>query len=209
MRLAVIAQRIAAAGGEAAPVAADLREDAAPNEIVEGTLAALGGIDCIVHSAGLYWPRAFAELPVNELDEQWHVNLRAPFLLTQTALGHLGKGSSVIFVSSQLGTIGAAECSAYCATKGGVEVLTKALAVELAPRGIRVNCIAPGAITSPMNAGLRAANPNFVNELSATIPLGRWGEVGDIAPAAVFLASEAASYMHGAVLRIDGGTTAQ
>jgi NAD(P)-dependent dehydrogenase (short-subunit alcohol dehydrogenase family) len=208
-RLEDVARRIRAEGGECATVAADLRDEDAPAQIVDGTLAAYGTLNGLIHSAGLYWPRGFADMPLSELDEQWHVNLRAPFALTQTALPHLGEGSFVVFISSQLGAIGAPDSTAYCATKGAVEQLTRALAIELAPAGIRVNCIAPGAIHSPMNAGLRAADPTLEAALSERTPAGRWGEVDEIAPAAVFLSSEAASYMHGAILRIDGGTTAQ
>ena len=108
-------------------------------QIVERTLAAFGRIDVLVHSAGLFEPMPFAELPAESLDRQWRTNVRAPLLITQAALPHLGAGASVIFLSSIAGHVGFQDSAAYCATKGAIELVTRALALELSPRGIRVN----------------------------------------------------------------------
>jgi NAD(P)-dependent dehydrogenase (short-subunit alcohol dehydrogenase family) len=138
------------------------------------------------------------------LDEQWDVNVRAPFRLARTAVGRMPAGSSIIFISSICGHAGFPNSSAYCATKGAVELLVKSLTAELSPRGIRVNAVAPGNVRTSINAHL-LADPTYEQQMLDATPAGRIGEVGDIAPAVVFLASESASYIHGSSLLIDGG----
>jgi NAD(P)-dependent dehydrogenase (short-subunit alcohol dehydrogenase family) len=145
---------------------------------------------------------------VEDFDLQWEVNVRAPFRLTQAALPHLGPGSSVIFISSNMGAAGGSSCAAYCATKGAIEQLCRALTVELGGHGVRFNIIAPGAIETAMNEGFRA-DPAFYEANRAFAPAERWGQVQDIAPAAVFLAGPGADFVHGARLAIDGGWVAR
>ncbi len=143
-----------------------------------------------------------------DFDEQWRTNVRAPFALSQAALPYLKEGGSIIFVSSMVGLVGLMDSAAYASTKGALELLMRSLAVELGPIGIRVNSIAPGPIKTPMNDGFRE-DPSFESRLADGVPLKRWGMPEEIAPAAVFLASSAASYVHGATICIDGGWTAQ
>ncbi len=119
-----------------------------------------------------------------------------------------GKGGSIINVSSQMGHVGAANRSVYCATKHAVEGLTKALAVELAPHGIRVNSVAPTYVRTPMTAPF-LADEEFSADVTARIPLGRVGEVADVTGAVTFLASPEAALITGTSLLIDGGYTAQ
>ncbi|HZQ03063.1 MAG TPA: SDR family oxidoreductase [Gaiellaceae bacterium] len=187
-------------------LAVDLTADGACERVVAEALAAFGAIDVLVHAAGIYLPESFAETTLDDLDRQWAVNVRAPFALTQAALPHLD-GGSVVFVSSISGHVGVGG-PAYCATKGAVELMAKALALELGPRRIRVNCVAPGQIRTPMNAPFRA-DPEFERRVAEETPWGRWGEVEDIAPVVVFLASDAARFVHGASLVVDGGWTAR
>jgi NAD(P)-dependent dehydrogenase (short-subunit alcohol dehydrogenase family) len=189
-------------------VAVDLATERASDSIVERAIERFGAIDSIVHSAGVFWPKPFGEAPLEELDYHWHVNVRTPYALTQAALPHLRRGSSVIFVSSIAGRVAFPNSAAYCATKGAVEQLTKALAVELAPQGIRVNAIAPGNIRTPMNEEL-LKDPDYEQMYLDGTPYGRVGVVDDIAPLAVFLASDAAAYIHGESILVDGGWAAR
>ena len=200
--------RTAAVCGEGhATIAVDVTADDAPERIGHGALEAFGRIDSIVHSAGIFEPRPFPDSPVESLDDQWRVNVRAPYAITHAAQAHLEPGSSVIFISSIAGKLGFPQSAAYCATKGAIEMLTKALSTEFAPRGIRVNAIAPGNIHSPMNAEY-FKSPEYERSMIDQTPAGRVGVVEDIAPAVVFLASEAARYVHGVSILVDGGWAA-
>ena len=149
-----------------------------------------------------------ADAPLEDFDVQWRVNVRAPYALTQAALPHLAPESSVIFVSSIAGQVAFTNSAAYCATKGAIEQLTKALAVELAPAQIRVNAIAPGNIRTPMNEEL-LRDPEYEQMYLDGTPYGRVGVVEDVAPLAVFLASDAARYIHGESILVDGGWAAR
>ncbi len=194
--------------GESHVVEVDLLADDTPARIVSEALSAFGGIDTIFHSAGIFWPKPFGEAPLEDFDTQWRVNVRAPYALTQAALPHLGRDSSVTFVSSIAGKVAFPNSAAYCATKGAIEQLAKALAVELAPQGVRVNTIAPGNIRTAMNEELLKSREYEQMYLDGT-PYGRVGLVTDIAPLAVFLASDAAVYIHGESICVDGGWTAR
>jgi NAD(P)-dependent dehydrogenase (short-subunit alcohol dehydrogenase family) len=201
-------RRCADACGESQVVAVDLTDDAAPARIVSETVNAFGAIDCVVHSAGIFWPQPFADEPLEDFDMQWRVNVRSPYALTKAVLPHLRRDSSIIFVSSIAGRVAFPNSAAYCATKGAIEQLSKALAVELSPHGIRVNAIAPGNIRTPMNEELLKSKEWEQMYLDGT-PYGRIGMVEDVAPLAVFLASDAARYIHGASVLVDGGWAAR
>jgi NAD(P)-dependent dehydrogenase (short-subunit alcohol dehydrogenase family) len=194
--------------GERLVVEVDLVDDDAPARIVDQTLEAFGSLNVLLHMAGIFWPKPIVEAPLEDFDMQWRVNVRAPYALTQVALPHMGRDDTVIFVSSIAGQIAFPNSSAYCATKGAVEQLTKALAVELAPQGIRVNSIAPGNIRTPMNEEMLKSKDYEQMYLDGT-PYGRVGVVEDIAPLAVFLASDAARYIHGESILVDGGWAAR
>jgi NAD(P)-dependent dehydrogenase (short-subunit alcohol dehydrogenase family) len=204
VRLAEVA---ALCGESPVSLALDITADGAAQQIVQGALDACGRIDSIVHSAGIFWPKPFPESGVESLDAQWAINVRAPYAITHAAFDHLGDGSSVIFISSIAGHQGFPQSAAYCATKGAIELLVRSLATEFAPRGVRVNAIAPGNIHSPMNEEyFRSAE--YERSMIEQTPAGRIGVVEDIAPAAVFLASDAGRYIHGASLLVDGGWAA-
>jgi NAD(P)-dependent dehydrogenase (short-subunit alcohol dehydrogenase family) len=189
-------------------VAVDLTADDAPGRIVDAALEAFGALNILVHSAGIFFPKPFDEAPLADFDEQWRVNVRAPYALTQAALPHLKGDGAVIFVSSIAGHAGFPNSAAYCATKGAVELMTKALSMELAPHNVRVNAVAPGNIHSPMNEAY-FESPEYEALMIERTPAGRVGVVEDIAPATVYLASPAARYVHGASLLVDGGWAAQ
>jgi glucose 1-dehydrogenase len=208
-RLRRCAEEVAATGGgRCLEASADVTDAGSPERIVKAALEAFARIDVLVHSAGLFEPIPFAETSPDSLDRQWAVNVRAPFLLTQAALPHLQAGSSVIFVSSIAGHVGFPSSTAYCATKGAVELLARALSLELSPLGIRANVIAPGNVLTPMNEDLRAL-PGYEERVSSETPAGRFAEPQEIAAAVVFFASDAASFVHGASLLVDGGWIAR
>jgi len=201
-------RRVADRLGEHHLVTADLAEDDAPGTIVAETLGAFGALNVLVHSAGIFWPMPFADAPLSDFDEQFRINVRAPYALTQAALPHLLPDGSVIFISSIAGRVGFPSSTAYCGTKGAVELMTKSLAMELAPSGVRVNAIAPGNIHTPMNERFFESE-DYNRSMIERTPFGRVGVVEDIAPVAVFLASDAARYIHGESILVDGGWAAQ
>jgi NAD(P)-dependent dehydrogenase (short-subunit alcohol dehydrogenase family) len=193
--------------GAAEGIVADLTADEGPARVIDEAVARFGRLDTVVHAAGVFRPQPLEQTEDAILDGQWETNVRAPFRLTRTAVPHLPEGGAVIFISSIAGHVGFLNSSAYCATKGAIELLVKALAAELAPRGVRVNAIAPGNVRTPINEDL-LADPDYARAMIDATPAGRIGEVEDIAPAVVFLASPSARYVHGSSLLIDGGWTA-
>jgi NAD(P)-dependent dehydrogenase (short-subunit alcohol dehydrogenase family) len=196
-------------GAGVAAVLVDLTAEDAPRKIVDGAVEAFGRIDVLVHNAGIFEPVPFEEATLESLDRQWAVNVRAPFAVTQAALPYMIEGSSIIVITSLAGKVGFPHSTAYCATKGAQELFVRSLATELAPRGIRVNALAPGNVHTEMNRETYAADPTYMQRLIDRTPAKRIGEVTDIAPGVVFLASDAGKFIYGATLAIDGGWTAQ
>ncbi len=207
-RLAATEAAAQALGVRAVSVGVDLLAANAPELILAGALSALGRADGIVHSAGVFTPAPFEDITAQMLDSHWQVNVVSPLRLTQAVLPHLAPGSAITFVSSISGHLGSPECVAYCASKGAVELLVKSLAVELGPRGIRVNAVAPSDIRTPMNDHL-FASPSYEEGILAVTPIKRVGVVADVAPAIVYLMSSASSYVNGTSLLVDGGCAAQ
>jgi NAD(P)-dependent dehydrogenase (short-subunit alcohol dehydrogenase family) len=204
-RLNEVATRIQKTGARCLPIVADLENEEAAADSVEQTVQRLGRLDILVCCAGRLEIGSIEETPLATLDQQWRVNVRAPFLLSQAAIPYLrgGRGAIVYFISPA-GEIGQAYAGAYGMSKAALAQLTRTLAVELAPDGVRVNAISPGWIQTPMNAGLRE-DPMVVELALATTPAGRLGTPEDVAPAVLFLVSEAANYITGAILPVSGG----
>ena len=208
VRLASTAEQIRAAGGTALEIIADVVDDAAPGRIVAETVAELGGIDLLVHNAGVFLMSGVDETDLDAFDAQFATHVRAPFALTQAALPHLGEGSSIVFVGSNLAHHGLAGTAAYSASKAAVEALSRTLAVELGPRGIRVNAVSPGVTRTPMTAQL-TDDPGATAGVISVTPIGRLGEVEDIAAAVTYLSSDAAGFVVGTSLLVDGGQNAR
>jgi 2-deoxy-D-gluconate 3-dehydrogenase len=197
---------IRAVGVRTAAIAGDLSDPSMPGRLVAETVAALGGVDILVNNAGTI-RRAPAE---ETTDDDWDwviaVNLGSVFRLCREAGRRmLAAGSGkIINIASLLSFQGGIRVPAYAAAKSGVAAITRALANEWAARGVNVNAIAPGYMSTTNTAALRA-DPVRSRQILERIPADRWGEPEDLAGAAVFLASRASDYVHGHVLVVDGG----
>lgn len=197
-------------GGEVFAIARDLTEDGATQAVVDEAVERMGKLDILANVAGIMELGPLAETPVESLDRQYRTNVRVPFELTQAALPHLREaGGAIIFISSMAALAAFPESAAYTASKGAIDAVARQLAVELAPQGVRVNAIAPGEIDTPMNTEFYAEHPEFVEEMEEFTPAGRLGKATDIAPAAVFLASDMARFVYGVSLPVDGGVVAR
>ena len=200
-----------AAGARAHTLVCDVTDSAA----VKRAVASLHTIDVLVNNAGTNIPEPFVNVSEPNLDKVLDLNIRAMFITAQAAVNKMleaperkARGGVVINITSQMGHVGAPTRTVYCLTKHAMEGFTKALAVELAPQNIRVNSIAPTFLETPMTAPM-FAKPEFAKWVMERIPLGRLGQLDEVAAAIVFVASDAASLMTGASLVIDGGWTAQ
>ena len=165
-------------------------------------------LDGIIGCAGAIILKTSAQTSSQEWQNIIDLNLSANFEMAKAAPDFLNDHAAMVFISSQIGLVGHKNAAAYAASKAGLNGLTRALALEMAGRNIRVNAIAPGPIATPMTANTRATPERYEN-LVKQIPLGRFGDADEIAKLAVFLASDAASFITGQVIVADGGFTAQ
>ncbi len=205
--LDAVAAEIRGRGGKAQPLVCDILDA----RQIAARIDALARVDILVNNAGGNIPEPFVQVTEERLDRILNLNVRSAFLVAQAAARRMiagGRGGAIIQMSSQMGHVGAANRTVYCMTKHAVEGLAKALAVELAPHGIRVNAIGPTFIVTPMTKPF-FENQAFRDDALASIPLGRLGAIEDIMGAIVFLASPAAALITGASLTIDGGWTAR
>jgi NAD(P)-dependent dehydrogenase (short-subunit alcohol dehydrogenase family) len=204
--LDAVAAEIAARGGRARILAFDVTDSARARTAIAG----LSRLDILVNNAGVNRPQPFLEVDDETLDRLIALNLKAAFVVAQAAARHMVEAGAGVIVnmSSQMGHVGSErDRTVYVMTKHAVEGLTKAMAVELAPRGVRVVSIAPTFIDTPLTAPF-FENREFRQWVEDRIPLGKIGTVEEVANAVVFLASPAASLVTGSSLLVDGGWTA-
>ena len=199
---------VAESGGRIEPWVADVTQDDCYRRI-----ETLERLDVLVNNAGTNRPQPMAEVEPATLDGIIDLNIRAVYRVSQAAARVMlrsppGRGGSIIHMSSQMGHVGAARRTVYCMSKHAVEGLTKAMAVELAPAGIRVNSVAPTFIETPMTRPM-LEDAAFRESVNASIPLGRVGQPEDVVGAVLFLASDAARFITGDSLKVDGGWTAR
>jgi NAD(P)-dependent dehydrogenase (short-subunit alcohol dehydrogenase family) len=201
---------VAGAGGEAHLVVADVSRGADAERIVAETVRVYGRLDALVNNAAVMVPKAVPELSEEEWDSVLGVNLKGVFLCSKQAIlcfRRQGGGGTIVNMASVNSFYAEAGIAAYCASKGGVQQLTRAMAIDHSAEGIRINCICPGWIDTPINAGYFAdpAARAFADKLHA---IGRIGQPAEIAAVATFLVSDAASFVTGASIVADGGFSA-
>lgn len=206
-RLKASVDRVSSDGGECHSLALDVTEADAAERIVAAAMDRLGSLDSIVNNAGIFTVGSLDETGPDVLDEQYRVNVLAPYALTRAAAGQLGEGASIVFIGSNLVHRGLAGMVAYSASKGAIHAIAQTLAVELAPRGIRVNTVSPGVTETPMTEPL-TSDPEAVEAVTASTPAGRLGSPYDVACAVSYLCSDASAYLVGATIVVDGGVTA-
>ena len=191
-------------------VACDVGEQAEVDALVDEADRWLGGIDILINNAGVAWKEPFLEIEAERWDRMIRVNLRGMFLVAQAVAKRMvdvGSGGAIVNMASTNALGGEEEFAHYNASKGGVLQLTRTMALELAPHGVRVNCVCPGFIDTPLNEALATEAEMQAYEIER-IPVGRRGRAEEVAAAYAFLASDDASFVFGAALVVDGGQTA-
>ncbi len=204
-------QAIQSAGGKAIAFPADVSQLDQVNALIQQAVTTYGKLDILVNNAGIEYKHPITEFPLDQWNKIIAINLTGPFLCMQAAAKQMiaqGGGGRIINISSIHQDLPMTGNAPYCASKGGLRMLMRTAAVELAPQGITVNNIGPGAIFTPIDADVQA-NPEMEKALMAEIPLARWGKPEEVAGLAVFLASDAGSYVTGSTYYIDGGMLRQ
>jgi NAD(P)-dependent dehydrogenase (short-subunit alcohol dehydrogenase family) len=205
--------KIAEAGSEGLFIRADVRFAKDCKRAVDETLERFGRIDALFNNAGVFHPKTIPECTEEEWDETIDSSLKGAFLMSKYALPSMiaQKSGSIIHCSSGWGVLGGDKAASYCAAKGGLIVMAKAMAIDHGPDGIRVNCVCPGDTHTPMlrdDAGKRGMSWEDYEAVASGRPLGRMGTPDEIADAVLFLASDDASFITGDALVVDGGGVA-
>ena len=208
-----VAQDINANGGDAMFIQSDVRLAGDCRNAVDRTLERFGRIDVLFNNAGVFHPKTIPDCTEEEWDETIDSSLKGAFLMSKYVLpSMIERGSgSIIHTSSGWGILGGDKAAAYCAAKGGLIVMAKAMAIDHGPQGIRVNCVCPGDVLTPMlhdDAEKRGMTWDDYAAGGANRPLGRIGTVDEIADAVLFLASDESSFVTGESLVVDGGGVA-
>ena len=209
-----VVAKINNAGGQAIYALADIRFPDECRKTVEATVEAFGRVDILFNNAGIYFPTNALDCSEEEWDLTIDINLKGTFLMSKFVLPSMIKRRSGVIInnSSGWGIVGGKKAVSYCASKGGVVLMTKAMALDHAAQGIRVNCLCPGDVKTPMlDEDARAQGmtwDEYHAQAVAQRPMGRIGTPEEIAKAALFLASDDSTFMTGATLVVDGGGTA-
>lgn len=206
-RAEAAAEEIRASGGQALAIAVDVSERSQVEAMLERTLDRFGAVDVLVSAAGISARAPFLDVADEDWDRVLAVNLKGLYLCGQVVGRHMadrGRGA-IINVTSQLSEVAQAHCAPYLAAKGGGRMLTKAMAVDLAASGVRVNALAPGLTNTDLSPRDTEEGRRYVVETCRHIPMGRPAEPGEMVGAAIYLASGEASYVTGTTLVVDGG----
>jgi len=195
-------------------VQGDVSKPSDAKRMVERTVREFGRIDIVFNNAGVYIEKLAEDTTETEWDRVVDINLKGTFLVSKYAIPHMRRQRSGVIInnSSDAGLVGNRSCPAYCASKGGVTIMTKAMALDHAKEGIRINCVNPGVFDTSMLEREASASGNRRAYLRSTVemhPIGRLGRPQEVAHAVLFLVSDEARFVTGTALSIDGGTTAQ
>ena len=202
-----VREKVEQIGSEALIVQADLGKVDQINNLVQEAINRFGKVDILVNNAGLEKRADFWDITEDDYDLVLNVNLKAVFFATQAVVKHFKETNNkgrIINISSVHEELPFPHFTSYCASKGGVKMITRNLAVELGPMGITINNVAPGAIATEINHDL-LNNPEELKKVTQNIPLGRMGEPEDVSGIVAFLASDEAKYITGSTLYVDGG----
>jgi 3-oxoacyl-[acyl-carrier protein] reductase len=186
-------------------VKCDVSKKEEVEELISKTVKKFKRIDVLVNNAGIFPYKAFGEMQESDWDKVMDVNLKSMFLCSSLALKKMKSGAKIINISSIASIVGFESLVHYCASKGGTNGFTRSLALELAPKKINVNAVAPGAIKTP--GASKGLTKESIKQITSTIPLAKFGTPEDIAYAVAFLASDMANYITGQVIVVDGGWT--
>ncbi len=200
-----VAEELKKMGVESIAIKADVSKKSDVSSLFKQTIKKFGRLDILVNNAGIFPFVPFVKMTEADWDKVLDVNLKSIFLCSQEAAKVLPAGGRIINVSSIASFVGFEGLVHYCASKGGVNGMIRALALELAPKNITVNAVAPGAIETP--GASKSSTTDVIKQTIAMIPLARMGQPADIANAVVFLASEKSNYITGQVITVDGGWT--
>jgi 3-oxoacyl-[acyl-carrier protein] reductase len=200
-----VVDAIMKAGGTAVAVAGDVSKAAEAERIVDAAIKHYNHLDILVNNAGVYEFSPIETITEEHFHKMFNINVLGLILTTQAAVKHLGKGASIINIGSGASRMTPANSVVYTGTKGAVDAITGVLARELGPREIRVNSINPGPVQTEGTDTAGLTDSDFVNSLVAQTPLGRIGQVGDIASIAVFLASDESAWLTGELILGTGG----
>jgi len=212
-RGAQVVKDIIANGGDGLFIRSDVRFSADCRQAVDQTLERFGKVDILFNNAGVFHPKSIPDCTEEEWDETIDSSLKGAFLMSKYVIPSMieNGGGSIIHTSSGWGILGGDKAAAYCAAKGGLIIMAKAMAIDHGPAGIRVNCVCPGDVLTPMlpeDAEKRGMPWDEYAEGAAERPLGRIGTADDIANAVLYLASDESSFVTGEALVVDGGGVA-
>jgi 3-oxoacyl-[acyl-carrier protein] reductase len=200
-----VVAEVVAAGGKAIAVKADVSDGAQAQKLIDAAIEAYGRLDILVNNSGIYEFAPIEAVTVESFHKMFNINVLGAILTTQAAVKHLGEGGSIINIGSGVSRLTPALSTVYTATKAALDAITGVLARELGPRKIRVNTINPGMVETEGTQSGGLLGSDFERALIAQAPLGRTGKVDDIAPIAVFLASNDSAWLTGEQLLATGG----